>query len=157
MAAAGLVMEVVRAANGYFQHNEPWALVKRAKQSKAIAEGAGEGAAADSDAQAIAAATAEEAACMERLGTVMHLTLESLRVAGILLQPVVPKASSALLDSLGASQEERSIAHASECVSQPEAGDALQGGGPLAGRRLWTPLENGKKPKGLSQLLFKKV
>lgn len=43
----------------------------------------------------------------EELKVVLHLTLETLRVAGILLQPIVPNLSKVLLDKLDIPLEER--------------------------------------------------
>jgi methionyl-tRNA synthetase len=38
---------------------------------------------------------------VERMNTVLYVTLEVLRIVAILVQPVMPKASAALLDTLG--------------------------------------------------------
>lgn len=41
------------------------------------------------------------------LKVVIHLTLETLRICGILLQPIVPKIASVLLDRINVSKSER--------------------------------------------------
>ncbi len=59
-----------------------------------------------------------------RMATVLHVTAEVLRVAAILVQPVMPKAMETLLDLLGVAPAARLYAHA-------EAAHALQEGTPL--------------------------
>lgn len=43
----------------------------------------------------------------EELKVVLHLTLETLRISGILLQPIIPNISKTLLDKINVSKEER--------------------------------------------------
>lgn len=45
----------------------------------------------------------------EELKVVLHLTLETLRVVGILLQPIIPNLSTVLLNKLNISEEGRSF------------------------------------------------
>lgn len=45
----------------------------------------------------------------EKLDTVLHLTLETLRVCGILLQPMIPNISRKLLDRINVAQDERTF------------------------------------------------
>ena len=80
---AGLseIMAVLRETNAYFQRHEPWALRKRVREGSATAE--------------------DE----EELDMVLYTVLESLRVAGILLQPVIPGSAERLLDHLGVPNE----------------------------------------------------
>ena len=47
-----------------------------------------------------------------RLRTVLYLTQEAVRIAGVLLQPAMPHAAARLLCHLGVPEEERSAAHA---------------------------------------------
>lgn len=47
----------------------------------------------------------------EELKVVLHLTLETLRVAGILLQPIIPNLSKVILDKLNIPKEERYFCH----------------------------------------------
>lgn len=47
----------------------------------------------------------------EHLKVVLHLTLETLRVAGILLQPIIPNLSKVLLDKLSQPEEARFYEH----------------------------------------------
>jgi methionyl-tRNA synthetase len=60
------------AANRYFSAQEPWVLRK-----------------------------SEAAADHERFGTVLYTTLEVVRIAALLIQPVMPDSSAKLLDLLG--------------------------------------------------------
>ena len=77
------IMSYFRWANVLVQDHEPWKLVK-----------------------------SENKEDIAHLKTVLHMALETLRVGGILLQPIVPQFSRMLLDRLGIPQEKRSIAHA---------------------------------------------
>lgn len=70
-------------ANSYFTVNEPWKL-------KPGAEG-------------------ENPA---RLGAVLWSTLECLRVAGVLLQPVIPDAAARMLTHMGVPEAARTASHA---------------------------------------------
>lgn len=47
------------------------------------------------------------------LKCLLHIVFETLRVNGIILQPIIPKVSSVLLDRLGISKEERMVKHIS--------------------------------------------
>ena len=44
--------------------------------------------------------------------TILHMALETLRVGGVLLQPIIPQLSQMLLDRLGIPVEKRTVAHA---------------------------------------------
>jgi len=77
------IMEVLRRTNEFVQEEKPWEL-KKGNSDKDI----------------------------ERLRTVLHVTMESLRVCGILLQPIVPDLSGRLLDKLAVRGSERAWAHA---------------------------------------------
>lgn len=52
----------------------------------------------------------------ERMQTVLYVTLEVLRIVGILIQPVVPSASSKLLDFLGQTTDQRSFDRVSQRI-----------------------------------------
>ena len=84
------IMEMLRETNAYFQRHEPWALQKKVRGGVATRED------------------------KEALNTVLYVVLESLRVAGILLQPVIPGSAKRLLDHLGVLEDksERSLAAA---------------------------------------------
>jgi methionyl-tRNA synthetase len=69
------------AANRYFSAQEPWVLRK-----------------------------SEAAADQERFGTVLYTTLEVVRVAALLIQPVMPDSAAKLLDLLGQPAESRDFA-----------------------------------------------
>jgi methionyl-tRNA synthetase len=66
------------AANRYFSAQEPWVLRK-----------------------------SEAAADQERFGTVLYTTLEVVRVAALLIQPVMPESAAKLLDLLRQPAESR--------------------------------------------------
>ena len=69
------------AANRYFSAQEPWVLRK-----------------------------SEAASDQERFRTVLYVTLEAVRVAALLVQPVMPTAAGRLLDLLGQSADGRDFA-----------------------------------------------
>ena len=66
------------AANRYFSAQEPWVLRKSA-----------------------------EAADQQRFGTVLYTTMEVVRIAALLVQPVMPASAAKLLDLLGQPVDER--------------------------------------------------
>ena len=66
------------AANRYFSAQEPWVLRK-----------------------------SEAAADQDRFRTVLYVTLEVVRVAALLVQPVMPSAAAQLLDLLGQPESQR--------------------------------------------------
>ena len=49
---------------------------------------------------------------MTQLETVLHITMESLRVCAILLQPIIPKLAANILDKLSVAHSERFWANA---------------------------------------------
>ena len=69
------------AANRYFSAQEPWVLRK-----------------------------SESEADQDRFGTVLYTTLEVVRIAALLVQPVMPESAAKLLDLLGQPAEQRSFA-----------------------------------------------
>ena len=69
------------AANRYFSAQEPWVLRK-----------------------------SEAASDQERFRTVLYVTLEAVRVAALLVQPVMPTAAGRLLDLLGQHADDRDFA-----------------------------------------------
>jgi methionyl-tRNA synthetase len=72
---------VLGAANKYFSAQEPWVLRK-----------------------------SENPAERQRFGTVLYTTLEAVRIAALLVQPVMPESAATLLDLLGQPGDERSFA-----------------------------------------------
>ncbi|XP_015433104.1 PREDICTED: methionine--tRNA ligase, mitochondrial-like [Dufourea novaeangliae] len=72
------VMSLLRAANIMFDHHKPWHLCK-----------------------------SKDLDSLKELEAVISLALESVRVAAIILQPIVPTLTSSLLDSLEVSKENR--------------------------------------------------
>ncbi|MGV0837423.1 methionine--tRNA ligase [Mycolicibacterium thermoresistibile] len=75
------IWSVLGAANRYFSAQEPWVLRK-----------------------------SESAADQTRFRTVLYITLEVVRVAALLSQPVMPSATGKLLDLLGQHAEQRTFA-----------------------------------------------
>jgi methionyl-tRNA synthetase len=69
------------AANRYFSAQQPWVLRK-----------------------------SDAAADQARFATVLYTTCEAVRIAALLIQPVMPDSASKLLDLLGQSQQQRSFA-----------------------------------------------
>ena len=65
------IMDVLRLCNVYVQHEQPWQLAKLTNEKD-----------------------------QQRLKTLIYVTLECLRISGILLQPIVPSISKQLLDIL---------------------------------------------------------
>jgi len=72
---------VLGAANKYFSAQQPWVLGK-----------------------------SEHPEDRERFGTVLYTTLEVVRIAALLVQPVMPDSAAKLLDLLGQSADQRSFA-----------------------------------------------
>jgi methionyl-tRNA synthetase len=69
------------AANRYFSAQQPWVLRKSEAEADQV-----------------------------RFATVLYTTCEAVRIAALLIQPVMPESASKLLDLLGQSQEQRSLA-----------------------------------------------
>jgi methionyl-tRNA synthetase len=74
------IWAVLGAANRYFSAQEPWVLRK-----------------------------SESAEDQERFGTVLYTTLETVRIAALLVQPVMPESAATLLDLLGQDADARSF------------------------------------------------
>ncbi|MBS9535521.1 methionine--tRNA ligase [Mycobacterium sp. M1] len=75
------------AANRYFAANEPWKLAK-----------------------------SDAAADQARFGTVLYTTLEVVRIAALLVQPVMPESAGKLLDLLGQDPADRTFAAIGERI-----------------------------------------
>jgi methionyl-tRNA synthetase len=75
------IWSVLGAANRYFSAQEPWVLRK-----------------------------SESAADQVRFRTVLYTTLETVRIAALLTQPVMPESTATLLDLLGQTAEQRTFA-----------------------------------------------
>lgn len=85
------IMDVLRTCNSYVQHEQPWILAKSAR---------------DSDQQ--------------RLQTLIYITLECLRISGILLQPIIPTIAKQLLDILAIDSTERTFDHCKLFIKHDE-------------------------------------
>jgi methionyl-tRNA synthetase len=83
------IMALIHATNRYFDHSEPWKLVPKASQSPST-----------------------QAENQVRLQQVLYLTLESLRIGGTLLLPIMPQAMNKLLDKLAVPSEHRAMTSA---------------------------------------------
>ena len=80
------IMDVLRACNAYVQHEQPWLLAKSSTESD-----------------------------RQRLHTLIYVTLECLRVSGILLQPIIPSIARQLLDILAIDRTQRALP---DCASR---------------------------------------
>ena len=85
------IMDVLRACNAFVQHEQPWVLAKSTR---------------DID--------------RDRLQQLIHVTLECLRLSGILLQPIIPSIAKQLLDILAVDSNERRLADCSLRVGSDE-------------------------------------
>lgn len=74
------IMDVLRACNAFVQHEQPWVLAKSTR---------------DID--------------RDRLQQLIFVTLECLRLSGILLQPIIPSIAKQLLDILAVDSNERRL------------------------------------------------
>src|SRR5262249_41259285 len=75
------IWSVLGAANRYFSAQEPWVLRK-----------------------------SEQAADQQRFATVLYITMEVVRIAALLAQPVMPASTAKLLDLLGQPADARDFA-----------------------------------------------
>lgn len=80
------IMSYLRWANGLVQHHEVWKLAKSTSEKD-----------------------------IHHLKSVIHVALETLRVSGILLQPVIPNLSERLLNRLGVPKDKRTF----QCAREP--------------------------------------
>lgn len=85
------IMDVLRLCNAYVQHEQPWILAK----SKSLHD-------------------------QQRLQTLIYLTLECLRICGILLQPIIPIISQQLLDILNIDRNKRTFNDCIMCIEHHE-------------------------------------
>lgn len=107
-AALAAVMDAVSDVNRYFSAAEPWNLVPGKAREDAPA-----------------------------LATVLYVTLETLRWAGIALQPAMPLAAAALLDRLGVPADQRSLEHSEPFGEWALLADAPLGPVPEGGFKLF--------------------
>lgn len=80
------IMSYLRWANGVVQHHEVWNLAKSSSETD-----------------------------IHHLKSVLHVALETLRVSGILLQPVIPNLSEHMLNRLGIPANKRTF----DCARKP--------------------------------------
>ena len=74
------IMDVLRTCNAYVQSEQPWLLAKSPKEID-----------------------------RQRLQVLIYLTLECLRICGILLQPIIPSITKQLLDVLDIDENKRTL------------------------------------------------
>jgi len=84
----------IYAANGFVQAQAPWNVSKKLYRK-------------------LVDVPAQETAMLEReLDCIVYLSMESLRIFGILLQPFIPDKAGELLDMVGVAEDRRSFEHA---------------------------------------------
>ncbi|XP_004534150.1 methionine--tRNA ligase, mitochondrial [Ceratitis capitata] len=93
------VISTLHAANNFFETARPWEL------KRPIAAGG-----TDAD-----AANTRNIENFERLETIIAMTMDTLRICGIVLQPIVPQLCGKLLDKLAVPQEQRLWRNLGEC------------------------------------------
>lgn len=81
-------MSTLHAANNFFESLRPWEL--KAGQSSTSSE------------------SSDNIKNTQKLETIIGMTMDTLRLCGIILQPIIPEISGKLLDKLGVSQNARS-------------------------------------------------
>jgi methionyl-tRNA synthetase len=79
-------MFMLREANVYFSNNEPWNLKKSIRDGESTGE-----------------------TNQIRLDIVVYITLECVRIAGILLQPIIPTSADLLLTHIGVADNKRTL------------------------------------------------
>lgn len=89
------IMRGVYDANAFLQNKSPWDIAAKLKKD-----------AQSPEVQSMRASLETE------MDLVIYLCAESLRLSGILLQPVMPDKAKTLLDMLGVSEEKRTFEHA---------------------------------------------
>ena len=87
------IMLQLNSANAMVQHHKPWQLAKSSSSQS-----------------------------QRHLDTVVHVALETLRLCGILLQPVTPSVSDRLLSRLGISPQNRLLTNARSGMSESPLG-----------------------------------
>ena len=97
--ALRIIMQAVYRANAYTQKTEPWALARKMagwKQSPA-------------DQERLLSAEQKETneSIKDKLDRIVFMNVETLRIAGIMLQPFMPDTASRLLDMLGVEEGRR--------------------------------------------------
>jgi methionyl-tRNA synthetase len=97
------IMMVLQESNAFFQNHEPWAISKTLR-NHAAAQANGK----DVDDVDVDGLTM-------RFDAIHYMSLEAIRVATILLQPVVPSMTEKVLQGIGLSESERSMSDA--CVT----------------------------------------
>ncbi|XP_055850757.1 methionine--tRNA ligase, mitochondrial [Episyrphus balteatus] len=84
------VMAALHATNNFFESSKPWELKKKPSSSPS---------------EAITDNSASERS--QKLDTILSMTMDSLRLCGIILQPIIPDMSSKLLDKLSVCPSQR--------------------------------------------------
>jgi methionyl-tRNA synthetase len=104
------IMSALNEANAFFQNHEPWAIAKQLRTANA-ASNRGNG-----DGDTVVDVDVDVEALQKRLDAINLITLESIRVTTILLQPMVPSVATKVLDGLGLSAHERGMKDACRAI-----------------------------------------
>jgi methionyl-tRNA synthetase len=131
-AALAAVMDCVCEANRVFSAAEPWKLAKAVAAAAAATSTTATAAAGGGG----SGAAASDAAAALRLTSVVYLTLETLRVAAVLLQPAMPSKAPQLLGRMGFTPlppPAHTPAAGSAAAAAPAPTDAAAVGGSWAG------------------------
>ncbi|XP_055905566.1 methionine--tRNA ligase, mitochondrial [Eupeodes corollae] len=102
------VMAALHATNNFFESSKPWEL-KKASSTEALTTTA----TTPTSTSTTAATTPSERS--QKLDTILSMTMDSLRLCGIILQPIIPDMSSKLLDKLNVCPSQRTWANLEQC------------------------------------------
>ncbi|XP_017464754.1 PREDICTED: methionine--tRNA ligase, mitochondrial isoform X1 [Rhagoletis zephyria] len=97
------VISTLHAANNFFETSRPWELKRPA--------------AAVTTGNDVDAANTQNIENFERLETIIAMTMDTLRICGIVLQPIVPQLCGKLLDKLAVPQEQRLWRNLDDCFA----------------------------------------
>ncbi|XP_036324656.1 methionine--tRNA ligase, mitochondrial-like [Rhagoletis pomonella] len=98
------VISTLHAANNFFETSRPWEL----KRPAAVVTTGND---------AVDAANSQNIENFERLETIIAMTMDTLRICGIVLQPIVPQLCGKLLDKLAVPQEQRLWRNLDDCFA----------------------------------------
>ncbi|XP_069969329.1 methionine--tRNA ligase, mitochondrial isoform X2 [Bactrocera oleae] len=98
------VISTLHAANNFFETARPWELKRLV-------------AAAAAGSEAADAVNVQNIENFERLETIIAMTMDTLRICGIVLQPIIPQLCGKLLDKLAVPPEQRFWRNLGECFA----------------------------------------
>ncbi|XP_011202671.2 methionine--tRNA ligase, mitochondrial [Bactrocera dorsalis] len=102
------VISTLHAANNFFETARPWEL-KRPAAAATLGSGTTD------------AANVQNIENFERLETIIAMTMDTLRICGIVLQPIMPQLCGKLLDKLAVPPEQRLWRNLGECFATTAA------------------------------------